>query len=55
MSVKTACLALTAALALTACQGRVGGDDDAAFGRRVHAYLIAHPEVLQEAAAKLDE
>ncbi len=27
--------------------------DDAAFGRRVHAYLLAHPEVLLEAEEKL--
>ena len=40
-----------AALALAGCQ-KV---DDAAFGKRVHDYIIAHPEVIQEAAQKLQE
>jgi protein-disulfide isomerase len=42
---------LTAALSLSACQKA----DDAAFGRKVHAYLMAHPEVIREAAVKLNE
>ena len=42
---------LAAALALSACQK----SPDAAFGRKVHAYLMAHPEVIREAAAKLNE
>jgi protein-disulfide isomerase len=46
-----ATLALTAALALTGCQK----NDDAAFGQRVHAYLLAHPEVIREAVNKLNE
>lgn len=46
-----AALALTAALSLAACQKA----DDAAFGRRVHAYLMEHPEVIREAALKLAE
>jgi protein-disulfide isomerase len=29
--------------------------DDAAFGQRVRAYLLEHPEVLEEAIRKLDE
>ena len=29
--------------------------DDAAFGQRVRAYLLQHPEVLEEAIRKLDE
>ena len=37
------------ALALSACN-KV---DDAAFDARVHAYLLAHPEVIQEAIDKL--
>jgi protein-disulfide isomerase len=41
-----------AALALTACQ-KTGAADDAAFGQKVRTYLLAHPEVLQETAAKL--
>ena len=40
---------LTAALCLAGCQ-KV---DDAAFGARVRAYLLAHPEVMREAALKL--
>jgi protein-disulfide isomerase len=42
---------LTAALSLSACQKA----DDAAFGQKVHAYLMAHPEVIREAAVKLNE
>ena len=40
---------LAATLALTGCQ-KV---DEAAFGARVHAYLLQHPEVIREAALKL--
>ena len=40
---------LAAALSLGACQRT----DDAVFGQRVHAYLMAHPEVVREAAEKL--
>lgn len=43
--------AAMAALALAGCQKA----DDAAFGKRVHDYLLAHPEVIQEAAQKLQE
>jgi protein-disulfide isomerase len=48
-------IALTAALtlaagALAACQPA----DDAAFGAKVRAYLMAHPEVIREAVQKLD-
>ena len=44
-----AALALAGALALSGCQKT----DDAAFGVRVRAYLLAHPEVIEEAVAKL--
>jgi protein-disulfide isomerase len=44
-----AALALAAAFALTGCHK----SDDAAFDNRVHAYLMAHPEVIREAADKL--
>jgi len=44
-------LSAVAALSLTACQKT----DDAVFGQRVHAYLMAHPEVIREAAEKLTE
>jgi len=44
-------VALAAAATLAACQ-KV---DDAAFGNRVHAYLMAHPEVIREAADKMAE
>jgi protein-disulfide isomerase len=40
------------ALTLSACQGQVS--DDQAFGKRVRAYLLDHPEVLQEVAQRLD-
>ncbi|MBV9511038.1 MAG: thioredoxin domain-containing protein [Caulobacteraceae bacterium] len=40
---------LAAALALTACQKTA----DKAFGEQVRAYLLAHPEVIQEAENKL--
>ena len=42
---------LAAALTLSACQKT----QDAAFGQKVHAYLMAHPEVIREAAVKLNE
>ncbi|WP_334163403.1 DsbA family protein [Phenylobacterium sp.] len=44
-------LALSAALALSACDK----PQDAAFGERVRAYLLEHPEVLEEVAMKLNE
>jgi len=40
-----------AALTLAGCQKA----DDAAFGQRVRAYLLQHPEVIREAALKLNE
>ena len=42
---------LAAALSLSACQKA----DDAVFGQKVRAYLMAHPEVIREAAVKLNE
>lgn len=42
---------LASALLLTACD-RIAPDDEA-FGRRVRAYLLEHPEVLQEAITRL--
>ncbi|WP_309606246.1 DsbA family protein [Phenylobacterium sp.] len=42
---------LAAALTLCACQKT----PDAAFGQKVRAYLMAHPEVIREAAVKLNE
>jgi protein-disulfide isomerase len=45
------------ALVLAACSQAPGqsasGDD--AFGRQVRAYLLKHPEVIEEASAKLNE
>ncbi len=38
------------AVVLAGCQP---GGDDAAFGARVRAYLLAHPEVIQESAQRL--
>jgi protein-disulfide isomerase len=43
---------LCASLALGACGPATGGDD-AAFGARVRAYLLAHPEVIEEATERL--
>jgi protein-disulfide isomerase len=43
--------ALAVAVSLSACQKA----DDAVFGQKVHAYLMAHPEVIREAAEKLTE
>ncbi len=39
-------------LMLTACQDR--NTDDEAFGKRVRAYLLSHPEMLQEMSQRLD-
>jgi protein-disulfide isomerase len=44
-------LALATALALAGC-GKAY--DDKAFGDRVHAYLMAHPEVIREASQALE-
>ena len=44
-----ALLAVIAAVALAGCQKQ----DDAQFGARVHTYLMAHPEVLEEVSLKL--
>ena len=43
---------LATALCLTAC-GKL--ESDKAFGERVHAYLMAHPEVIEEAAQAQQE
>jgi protein-disulfide isomerase len=43
-------MAAAAVLTLSGCQ-----KSDDAFGERVHAYLMAHPEVIREAAVKLNE
>ena len=44
-------LALAAGLALAGCQKT----EDAAFGTKVRAYLMQHPEILEEMAVKLRE
>jgi protein-disulfide isomerase len=43
-------LILMAAVGLASCEKT----DDAAFGRRVRAYLLSHPEVMQEVAQRLE-
>ena len=48
--VRRTTLALAAALALAGCDR-----SDEAFGKRVRAYLLEHPEVVQDAAIKLRE
>lgn len=45
-------LAILGILLLGACD-RTAAQDDAAFGARVRAYLLSHPEVIQEAVEKL--
>jgi protein-disulfide isomerase len=49
---RLAALGLTA-LALLACQKSPATGDDA-FGQKVRAYLLAHPEVLREVSQKLE-
>jgi protein-disulfide isomerase len=44
-------LAAASAMLLAACHPAT--ESDAAFGQRVRAYLLAHPEVLQEASQQL--
>ena len=51
MNRRAAVVGVLAALTLGACQK--AADSDAAFGARVRAYLMAHPEVLEQASAKL--
>ncbi|MDQ2860144.1 MAG: DsbA family protein [Pseudomonadota bacterium] len=42
-----------AAAAVGACGGAGANNSDDAFGAKVRAYLLAHPEVVQEAAQRL--
>jgi len=51
MKILASLVAAAAALALSGCQKPA----DDAFGARVRAYLLEHPEVLQEMATKLQE
>ena len=51
ISPRHAVAGLVVALSLAACQKA----EDAAFGERVRAYLLEHPEVIREAVAKLNE
>jgi protein-disulfide isomerase len=48
-----AALVLAAGSSLAACHGPAPSGD-AAFGEKVRAYLLAHPEVLQEVGQKLE-
>ncbi|MFN4177206.1 DsbA family protein [Phenylobacterium sp.] len=50
LAIKSAA-AISAALVLAGCQKA----DDEAFGQRVRAYLLAHPEVLQEVSVALQQ
>jgi protein-disulfide isomerase len=54
MSRRFACLFAALAVGLSAA-GCSRAQDDPAFGAKVRAYLLAHPEVLREAIQKLDE
>jgi len=47
---RTLLAVIASALALSAC-----GEGDKAFDDRVHAYLLSHPEVIQEAMNKLQD
>jgi protein-disulfide isomerase len=49
------CLALVALAGLTLAGCGLGGGQDAAFGKKVRAYLMAHPEVIRDAVQKLQE
>jgi protein-disulfide isomerase len=49
---KKTLLLLSAALVLAACQQQA---PDAAFGAKVRTYLLEHPEVIEEAVAKLQQ
>lgn len=51
MKIALTAAAAVAALSLAGCQKA----DDAVFGQRVHAYLMAHPEVIREAAQRLQQ
>lgn len=51
MSMRSFCPPAALLLGLTACQGSAASDE--AFGRRVRAYLLSHPEVIQQAAERL--
>ena len=55
--IRPVALAALLALAAAACSpgpAKTTADDDA-FGRQVRAYLLKHPEVIEEAGAKLNE
>ena len=52
MPLKALLLALTVSLALAGCTRAA---DDAGFGDKVRAYLLQHPEVIEEAVQKLQE
>jgi protein-disulfide isomerase len=54
MSRRIACLFAAAAVSLSAA-GCSRAQEDPAFGAKVRAYLLAHPEVLEEAFVKLQE
>ncbi len=48
-------LAAALTVGLAACSKPGPTASDAAFGKQVRAYLLEHPEVLEEASAKLNE
>ena len=53
MRLKSLALIALAGLTLAGCG--LGGGQDAAFGKKVRAYLMAHPEVIRDAVQKLQE
>lgn len=55
MSRRLACLFAAAAVFGLSAAGCSRAQEDPAFGAKVRAYLLAHPEVLEEAFVKLQE
>jgi protein-disulfide isomerase len=55
MPLKTLLLAATVALAVGGCTRAADQAVDPAFGEKVKAYLLQHPEVIEEAIQKLQE
>jgi predicted DsbA family dithiol-disulfide isomerase len=51
--VAAAGIVLACAIGLWAGSRGLAGRDEAAFGKRVRAYILAHPEIVAEAAEKL--
>jgi protein-disulfide isomerase len=55
MPLKILMLAACASFALAGCTRAADDSGDAAFGAKVRAYLLQHPEVIEEAVQKLQD